>query len=70
MPLAAAPFVSQKLTMFVARVSQADLAALGEWIASGALVPVIDRREGLNAIPHAMHDVAMRHARGKIVVVV
>lgn len=69
-PLVVAPFVSQKLTMFVARVSQPDLVVLGELIASGTLVPVIDRREGLTAIPNAMRDVATRHARGKVVVVV
>lgn len=69
-PFVAAPFVSQKLTMFVARISQTDLAELGELIASGRLTPAVDRREGLDAVPAAMRDVATRHARGKVVVVV
>jgi NADPH:quinone reductase-like Zn-dependent oxidoreductase len=69
-PLVVAPFVSQKLTMFVARISQADLAVIGDLIVNGTLMPVIDRREGLSAVPQAIRDVATRHVRGKVVVVV
>ena len=69
-PLVVSPFVSQKLTVFMARAGQADLALLGDLMAKGTLTPVIDRREGLSAVPQAIHDVATRHARGKVVVVV
>lgn len=69
-PLVVAPFVSQTLTMFIANVNPADLAVLGELMASGKLAPVIDRREGLSAVPQAIRDVAARHARGKVVIVV
>jgi NADPH:quinone reductase-like Zn-dependent oxidoreductase len=68
-PLVVAPFVSQKLTIFVANVGQADLAVIGELMASGKLTPVIDRREGLSAVPQAISDVATRHVRGKAVIV-
>lgn len=69
-PLIVARFVSQKLMIFIANVSQADLAVLGELMASGKLTPAIDRREGLNAVAHAIRDVATRHVRGKVVIVV
>jgi len=69
-PLVVSPFVSQKLTFFVANICQPDLTVLGELMASGKLTPVIDRREGLSAVPQAVRDVATRHARGKVVIVV
>jgi len=69
-PLVVAPFVSQKLTFFVANICQPDLEILGELMASGKITPVIDRRKGLSAVPQAIHDVATRHVRGKVVVVV
>ncbi len=69
-PLVVSPFVSQKLTIFVANICQPDLEILGELMAGGKLTPVIDRREGLNAVPQAIRDVATRHTRGKVVVVV
>jgi NADPH:quinone reductase-like Zn-dependent oxidoreductase len=69
-PLVVAPFVSQELTVFVANIRQADLVSLGELMASGALRAVIDRREGLAEVPNAVRDVAARHVRGKLVIVV
>jgi hypothetical protein len=66
-PLVVSPFVGQKLTVFMARAGQADLALLGDLMARGVLTPVIARREGLNAV-HRRFDVATRHARGKVVV--
>ena len=60
----------RRLTVFMARAGQADLALLGDLMAKGTLTPVIDRREELSAVPQAIHDVATRHARGKVVVVV
>ncbi len=67
-PLLVAPFVTQRLTIFIAHMTQADLAVLGELMASGKVRPFIDRREGLSAIPQAIADVATRHTRGKVVI--
>jgi len=69
-PMAVAPFVSQRLTFFGAKIEPADLEFIGELIASGKVSPVIDRREGLNAVPQAISDIAARHVRGKVVIVV
>jgi len=67
-PLVVSPFVSQELTIFVANICQPDLEILGELMASGKITPVIDRRKGLGAVPQAIHDVATRHVRGKVVI--
>ncbi len=67
-PLVVAPFVSQKVTFFVANVNRGDLAVLGELMANGTLTPLIDQRQGLGAVPRAVADVATRHARGKVVI--
>jgi NADPH:quinone reductase-like Zn-dependent oxidoreductase len=67
-PLIVSPFVSQKLVVFVASANPPDLAALAALMAKGTLTPVIDGREGLSAVPQAVHDVATRHARGKVVI--
>jgi NADPH:quinone reductase-like Zn-dependent oxidoreductase len=68
-PLVVGPFVSQKLAFFVANINQEDLAALAELMAAGTVTPVLDRREGLAAVPGAIRDVAARHVRGKVVIV-
>ena len=68
-PLLVAPFVSQKVAFLVANIRPADLALLGDLMASGQVTPVIDQREGLGAVPQAIRDVATRHARGKVVIV-
>jgi NADPH:quinone reductase-like Zn-dependent oxidoreductase len=69
-PVVVAPFVSQTLIVFVANANEADLAVLGELMATGTLTPVIDRRVGLGAVPQGIRDVATRHVRGKVVIVV
>jgi NADPH:quinone reductase-like Zn-dependent oxidoreductase len=68
-PLLVAPFVSQKLTFLAAKIRSVDLALLGELMASETLTPIVDQREGLGAVPHAIREVATRHARGKVVIV-
>jgi NADPH:quinone reductase-like Zn-dependent oxidoreductase len=68
-PLLVAPFVTQKVTFLVANIRQVDLALLGDLMANGRVTPFIDRREGLGAVPQAIRDVATRHARGKVVIV-
>jgi len=69
-PLLVAPFVSQTLTFLVGKIRHGDLALLGDMMASGKVTPIVDRREGLGAVPQAIREVATRHARGKIVIVV
>ncbi len=69
-PLVVAPFVRQKLTILLANITEVDLEAMGSLIASGKVMPVIDRREELTAVPQAVRDVAARHVRGKVVIVV
>lgn len=61
-------FGSQKLLTLTAKLTQADLATLGELMANGKITPVIDRRSGLNEIPEAVRFVGEGHARGKVVI--
>jgi NADPH:quinone reductase-like Zn-dependent oxidoreductase len=68
-PLIVAPFVSQTVTLMVASIREGDLALLGDLMETGKVAPVIDERQGLGAVPQAIRDVATRHARGKVVVV-
>jgi NADPH:quinone reductase-like Zn-dependent oxidoreductase len=62
------PFVSQKLVMVLAKRSQEDLTILGEFIATGRVTPVIDRRYSLSEVPKAIRYLQAGHARGKIVI--
>ncbi len=68
--LAASPFVSQKLLMFIANSNRDDLAFLGELMASGKMTPVIDRRYRLREAPDALEHLERGHARGKVVITV
>ena len=61
-------FVSQKLIMFMAKITKADLATMGELIATGKVTPVIDRRYKLNEVPDAIRYLEEGHARGKVVI--
>jgi len=61
-------FVSQKMFMFLAKPSKADLATLAEMMASGKLKPVIDRRYSLSEVAEAIRYVEAGHARGKVIV--
>lgn len=54
--------------LFMARMTQADLATLAGLLASGALKAVIDRRYPLAATADAMAYAAAGHARGKVVI--
>jgi NADPH:quinone reductase-like Zn-dependent oxidoreductase len=62
------PFIKQKLLWFDADIKPADLATLGEWMAAGALKPVIDKTYPLANIADAMRYLEAGHARGKVVV--
>src|SRR5262249_43367489 len=58
-------FVSQRMTIAMARSSAADLAALGDLLASGRITSVVDRRYELRDTADAVAYVEQGHARGK-----
>lgn len=62
------PFVSQRLTAFVARERPADLVALRELADSGAITPAVDRTYPLSQAALAVRHLAEGRARGKIVI--
>jgi len=62
------PFVSQRLTAFIAPESRADLITLGEMADSGAITPAIDRAYPLSQAAAALRHLAEGHTRGKIVI--
>lgn len=54
---------------FTAASNQADLAFLGSLIASGAIVPEVQRTIGLDEVADAMAELGSGHLRAKILVV-
>lgn len=62
------PFVDQNLLLILAEFSQSDLNLLGDYMRTGAVVPVIDRRYSLSEVPAAIAYSEEGHARGKIIV--
>ena len=64
------PFVSQRLTAFVARERPADLAALRDLADSGAITPAIDRTYPLSQAAAAVRHLAEGRARGKVVITI
>jgi NADPH:quinone reductase-like Zn-dependent oxidoreductase len=64
------PFVSQKLSFFLADLNQNDLNTLGQLAASGKLTPIIDRRYPLGDTAAAIRYVEEGHSRGKVVITV
>ena len=62
------PFVSQKLTAFVARLRPADLMTLRDLAGSAAITPAIDRTYPLTQAAAAVRHLADGHARGKLVI--
>jgi NADPH:quinone reductase-like Zn-dependent oxidoreductase len=64
------PFVSQKLSFFLADLNQNDLNTLGQLAASGKLTPIIDRRYPLSDTAAALRYVEAGHSRGKVVITV
>lgn len=65
-----APFVRQKVRVFVCKHTRADLTALKALVEAGELRPVIDQRYDLAHIRDAFASVGRGHARGKTVVTV
>jgi NADPH:quinone reductase-like Zn-dependent oxidoreductase len=64
------PWVSQRLTAFIARQNGADLLALKDLIESGAITPLIDRAYPLGEAPAAIRHLAEGRARGKVVLTI
>src|SRR6266576_754710 len=64
------PFISQKMGMMMADMSQKDLTILGDLMQSGKVEPVIDRRYKLSEVPAAIAYLEEGHARGKVVITV
>jgi NADPH:quinone reductase-like Zn-dependent oxidoreductase len=54
----------------LARAHREDLAVLGDLMADGRVVPVVDRVFPLAGVPDAIRHLDHRHARGKVVITV
>jgi NADPH:quinone reductase-like Zn-dependent oxidoreductase len=61
---------SQKVTLFVAKITSKDLGVLGELFEAGKVKPVIDRTYPLADAAEALAYLGERHARGKVVITV
>jgi NADPH:quinone reductase-like Zn-dependent oxidoreductase len=59
---------SKRFGMMLARITHADLVVMNELMASGKVVPVVDRRYPLSQVVEAYRYVETLHARGKVVV--
>jgi NADPH:quinone reductase-like Zn-dependent oxidoreductase len=64
------PFVSQRLTAFVARERPADLMALRDLADSGAITPAIDQTYPLSQAAAAVRHLTEGRARGKVVITI
>ncbi|HYJ06915.1 MAG TPA: NAD(P)-dependent alcohol dehydrogenase [Chthoniobacterales bacterium] len=62
------PFISQKMGMMMAKVSQGDLKALADLMQTGKVTPVIDRTYPLSEIREAVRYLETGRARGKVVI--
>lgn len=61
-------FGKKRFTWFTAAAKQEDLEFLAGLLASGALVPVIERRYPLDRVPEAFEYLSQGHAAGKLVI--
>jgi NADPH:quinone reductase-like Zn-dependent oxidoreductase len=64
------PFVSQKMVFVLAELNPKDLDILRDWMQTGKITPVIDRRYALSEVPEAIRYLEQGHARGKVIVTV
>ncbi|MFZ1221478.1 MAG: NAD(P)-dependent alcohol dehydrogenase [Chthoniobacterales bacterium] len=62
------PFVSQKLTMMIADVTNKDLTILAEMLQNGKMKSVVDRTYKLSETAAAVRYVEEGHARGKVLI--
>ena len=63
-------FVGQKLGPFLASETREDLAVIADLLASGTVVPVIDRTYPLTETPDAIRYLEAGHTQGKVVIAV
>ena len=56
------------VTSFITKHDRDDLRDLAEWLASGDIVPAIDRVIGLDDVADGLAEIGSGHARAKIVV--
>ncbi len=61
---------SKKMRFFLTKGSKTDLVLLGDLLAAGKVVPVIDRRYPLSDVAEAIRYLEEGHARGKVVITV
>ncbi len=59
---------SQSFAQFVASANADDLAFLGELLASGQLIPQVQRTVGLDGVAEGLAEIGSGHVRSKIVV--
>ena len=62
------PFVDQEFSMMIASMRRDDLGTLADMMASGEVVPVIDRHYSLSDVAEAIRYSEEGHARGKIII--
>ena len=58
----------RKIKSKITDMNATDMAYLGELLASGKVVPVIDRTYSLSEVPDAIRYLEKGHARGKVVI--
>lgn len=63
-------FVSQKMSLHMSASRKEDLVTLGEWLESGKLTVVVDRRYELHDVPEAIRYLEEGHARGKVIITI
>jgi NADPH:quinone reductase-like Zn-dependent oxidoreductase len=60
----------KKMRVFIANINKQDLDLLRDLLATGEVVPVIDRRYPLSDAAEALRYLEEGHAQGKIVITV
>ena len=58
----------RKFVVLMAKLRAEDLTRLAALVETGKLTPVLDVRQGLEALPDALRQVQSGHARGKLVI--
>jgi NADPH:quinone reductase-like Zn-dependent oxidoreductase len=66
--IAVSLFVSQRYATFVAKANTGDLNVIRELMASGKVIPVVDRVFDLSETAEAMRYQDRGHARGKVII--
>ncbi|MHB1129067.1 MAG: NAD(P)-dependent alcohol dehydrogenase [Ilumatobacteraceae bacterium] len=61
---------SQKVVFFIAKLNRADMMILGEFLESGKVTSVIDKRYTLSEVADTFRYLGEGHAQGKVIVIV